>query len=136
MLLFPVFLLLSFVKSSSETVFLTLQNLSLCTHLYCRFRSKNSMHIIYTVIQKRWQYICDHNSGKSQSIFIFFVLLLAGRNIFTHIWKNVHLIKITYLCYLVKMKSHILYLYTHRILPTTSSMPWNIRISVTEKTKR
>jgi len=40
---------------------------------------------------KRWQYICDHNSGKSWSIFIIFALLSAGR-IVLHIHdKNVHL---------------------------------------------
>ena len=37
---------------------------------------------IYTVNhKKRWQYICDHNFGKSRSIFIIFALLLRGRNV-------------------------------------------------------
>jgi len=36
-------------------------------------------------------YICDHNSGKSWSIFIIFALLYAGRNILYIYDKNVHL---------------------------------------------
>jgi len=38
---------------------------------------------------KRWQYICDHNFGKSRSIFIIFALLYSCM-------KNVHLTWILY----------------------------------------
>ena len=32
--------------------------------------------LMYTVIHKKtWQYICDHNSGKTRLIFITFALL-------------------------------------------------------------
>jgi len=47
---------------------------------------------IYTVNhKKRWQYICDHNFGKSRSIFIIFALMYRGRNVLLIYEKNVHL---------------------------------------------
>ena len=38
-----------------------------------------------------WQYICDHNSGKTRWIFIIFALIYAGRTFLDTHEKHVHL---------------------------------------------
>jgi len=44
-----------------------------------KLKSFSLLHTTLWII-KRWQYICDYNSGKSWWIFIIFALLYAGRN--------------------------------------------------------
>ena len=36
---------------------------------------------------KRWQYICDHNFGNSQSIFVIF-RTVVNRNNFLHMYEK------------------------------------------------
>jgi len=54
-------------------------------------------HILYTLWTiKRWQNICDRNSGKSWWIFYNFCTVVNRRKRFTHIWQKCppHLINV------------------------------------------
>jgi len=55
-----------------------------CLSCFATLKVSSVYMYMYTVNRKRWQYICDHNFGKSRSISIIFALLEAQRNFFTH----------------------------------------------------
>jgi len=55
-------------------VFTSIFNTYVCGFgLVSKINNNNYYYTLWTI--KRWQYICDHNFGKSQSIFIIFALL-------------------------------------------------------------
>ena len=58
-------------------------------------------------IQYMWQYMCDHNSEKTISVFIFLHCYKREENFLLIHEKQVHLTYIMYLCYFVKFKQHI-----------------------------
>jgi len=49
---------------------------------------ENSVDLCALSTIKRWQYICDHNSGNSRSSFIIFAIVVSRKEYFTYIWQK------------------------------------------------
>jgi len=76
------------------------------------------------------QYICDHNSGKNSFDFRNFCTAVSRKNIFTHTWKTCspQLNNVLTLPCESETLHFILFWCTLRILPTASSVMWNIKL--------